>query len=175
MSWKILLLGLSLVQAQNAAAGGGIQGDGNSTATIPLPGIPKAGQGKCYKQNRPQIPASAVPPCQSAANMASQIVDVPGWNLQFPQQNAIASWYKASLSSDSTNGHSWCSGYPYKDTSVGFAPSLSFMMKAAGGNYDKANQMFCGLEAVVTNLESGASKTMYIIDAFDDKWVRYPG
>jgi hypothetical protein len=33
---------------------------------------------------------------------------------------------------------------------------------------------YCGLEAKVTNLKTGTSKLMYIVDAFDDKWLKSP-
>ena len=100
-----------------------------------------------------------------------------------------------------TNGHSWCL-FPYsvlahdlhhthltihyslthtpsyflaslQDATPGFAPSLATMLAAAGGSADKARELFCGLEAVVTSA-SGEKLTLYIADAFDDTWVRTP-
>lgn len=47
-------------------------------------------------------------------------------------------------------------------------------MAAAGGDYNKAIEMFCGLEARVTG-PNGESALMYIGDGFDDAWIREKG
>lgn len=90
-----------------------------------------------------------------------------GWNT-----GAIASWFKTNSPEDNTNGHSWC-WYPYSDSTPGFAPSLSTMLNAAGGDETAAREMWCGREAVVKTSD-GKSVTLYITDAFDDTWVRTP-
>lgn len=37
-----------------------------------------------------------------------------------------------------------------------------------------AKRAFCGLEAEAYSLRTGKTVTLYIADAFDDKWVRTP-
>lgn len=91
----------------------------------------------------------------------------------------IGSWFRASHVNDDTNGNSWC-GFPYKDSTNGFAPSLGRMTdwtNAKWGNdkWQYYGEKYCGLEAKVTDTDTGAVKTMYIVDAFDDKWVKTPG
>jgi hypothetical protein len=91
----------------------------------------------------------------------------------------IGSFFSADLASDSTNGNSWC-GFPYKDHTNGFSPSLKRMTEGTGAvyghpNWEKYIKKWCGLEALVFNPETGKSMLMFIIDAFDDKWVRSPG
>ncbi|GAA6060472.1 hypothetical protein JCM10212_007103 [Sporobolomyces blumeae] len=85
---------------------------------------------------------------------------------------AIASWYHASSSQDSTNGHSWCY-FPYNDNTPGFAISLKTMLANYGGDAMAARKAYCGLEAVVTTPD-GTSSTLVVADAFDDTWVRTP-
>jgi hypothetical protein len=85
----------------------------------------------------------------------------------------IASWFRTDASTDSTNGHSWC-GFPYNDNTNGFAPDVSLMLNNFGGDYNKAATAYCGLEAIVTT-STGVSKTMYIVDGFDSKWVKKEG
>ncbi|KAJ3125172.1 hypothetical protein HK098_000546 [Nowakowskiella sp. JEL0407] len=91
----------------------------------------------------------------------------------------IGSWFQANTPDSFTNGNSWC-GYPYKDYTPGFAPDISVMTD--GGNYlwpnpgwEPSATKYCGLEAIVTNPETGVSRILYIADAFDHKWVRTPG
>jgi hypothetical protein len=48
------------------------------------------------------------------------------------------------------------------------------MLSNFGGDYNKAAEAYCGLEAVVTT-PSGVTKTMYILDGFDHAWVRTAG
>lgn len=48
------------------------------------------------------------------------------------------------------------------------------MLSNFNNDYNAAAEAYCGLEATVTT-PSGTSKTMYIIDGFDHKWVRTPG
>lgn len=93
--------------------------------------------------------------------------------------SGIGSWFMANLQSDSTNGHSWC-GYPYANSSNGFAPDISVMTEGTNAvygasDYETSAKKYCGLEARVTNPATGITKLMYIIDAFDHKWVRSPG
>ena len=155
-----------------------------ANVTVPLQ-LPLPGQGKCFKVNRPNVfsPGTLASPCQSIdayfKAITGSALDV---TLQ-PQTNAIASWYRASASSDSTNGHSWCSGngatIRYKNSSPGFAPSLAWMLATARGDSNLAKKMFCGAEAKVSRVDASGQvvieKLMYIIDAFDDKWVLFPG
>ncbi|KAJ3125175.1 hypothetical protein HK098_000549 [Nowakowskiella sp. JEL0407] len=91
----------------------------------------------------------------------------------------IGSWFQANAWDSYTNGKSWC-GYPYKDWTPGFAPDISVMTDWGNYVYPNPNwatsaQKYCGLEAVVTNLDTGASMTLYIADAFAHEWVRTPG
>ncbi|GAA5862986.1 hypothetical protein JCM8547_003640 [Rhodosporidiobolus lusitaniae] len=86
--------------------------------------------------------------------------------------NAILSWFHTNLSTDSTNGHSWC-GFPYSDAVPGFAPSLKTMLNNFDGDYETAARAYCGLEAVIITPD-GRNATLYIADAFDDTWVRTP-
>merc|ERR550539_40727 len=125
--------------------------------------LPPMGEGMCYRNNR------------AVSDMPSGF---PGLNT------GLGSYFAAQLSSDDTNGNSWC-GYPYKDYSNGFAPSLNTMTGGTGAvwsdnpairkSYEDSAAAYCGLEALVTNPNTGVSKLMYIIDAFDDTWVRTPG
>ncbi|KAL8283936.1 hypothetical protein RQP46_005368 [Phenoliferia psychrophenolica] len=86
-------------------------------------------------------------------------------------ESAIGSWFHADASTDSTNGHSWC-GFPYTDATPGFAPSLSRMLQGYGSR-ELAGPAYCGLEAKMHNPD-GTTTIGYIIDAFDDTWVRTP-
>ncbi|KAJ3371318.1 hypothetical protein HDU91_005345 [Kappamyces sp. JEL0680] len=122
--------------------------------------------GMCRSTNRFPSPAIA------SKCGGDRLVSVDVSKLNFgggtsKMTNGIGSWYAASSGRDSTNGHSWCR-FPYKDYSNGFAPSLRAM-----GNNDAGRNAYCGLEAVVKI--NGVEKTMYIIDAFDDRWVITPG
>lgn len=85
---------------------------------------------------------------------------------------AIASWFHTDASSDSTNGRSWCE-FPYTDSTPGFAPSVGRMINNFGGNQAAAKQAFCGLEATFTTPD-GKSATLFLVDGFDDTWVRTP-
>ncbi|GAA5830670.1 hypothetical protein JCM11251_002554 [Rhodosporidiobolus azoricus] len=86
--------------------------------------------------------------------------------------NAILSWYNTNSGTDSTNGRGWCE-WNYNNNIPGFAPSLNTMLANFGYDSVKAKEAYCGLEAVVTTA-NGKSMTMYIVDAFDDSWVRTP-
>ncbi|BGP32582.1 hypothetical protein JCM10296v2_004363 [Rhodotorula toruloides] len=86
--------------------------------------------------------------------------------------NAILSWFRTNNSADATNGHSWC-GSVYRDDVPGFAPSLKTMLANFNGSYEAAATAYCGLEAVITT-PAGRNATLYIVDAFDDTWVRTP-
>ncbi|KAL7274923.1 hypothetical protein RUND412_002145 [Rhizina undulata] len=97
------------------------------------------------------------------------------------QQTGIASWFRASADGDSTNGNSWC-GYPYANDSPGFAPDISVMTNGTNAvwgtdpsGWAKAAGQYCGLEAKVYDPHSGVTMKLFIIDAFDHKWVRTPG
>jgi len=85
----------------------------------------------------------------------------------------LGSWYQADTGRDSTNGHSWC-GFPYKDSSPLFAPSVQTMLNNFGGNYEKAATAYCGLEAVVKNPHNGKTMTLVIGDGFASEWLRSP-
>ncbi|GAA5841915.1 hypothetical protein JCM5353_001186 [Sporobolomyces roseus] len=86
--------------------------------------------------------------------------------------NAILSWFKTNLATDSTNGNSWC-GYPYTDAVPGFAPSVGTMLANFDWNYEAAAKAYCGLEAVVMTPD-GRNMTMYLADGFDVKWLITP-
>ncbi|GAA5925246.1 RlpA-like double-psi beta-barrel domain-containing protein [Sporobolomyces koalae] len=136
------------------------------------------------KQTTTQAPQSSSTTTSAAPASTSKVYDSSsGSNLSLlssagiksflgTNTNAIASWYHASSSQDSTNGHSWCY-YPYNDATPGFAISLKTMLANYGGDATAARQAYCGLEAVVTTPD-GTSLTLYVADAFDDTWVRTP-
>jgi hypothetical protein len=42
-------------------------------------------------------------------------------------------------------------------------------------NWDHYRSIYCGRRAIVTNLDNGVSKEMFIVDAFDDRYLRTPG
>ncbi|TKA58118.1 hypothetical protein B0A53_00520 [Rhodotorula sp. CCFEE 5036] len=63
---------------------------------------------------------------------------------------------------------------PDNDAVPGFAPSLATMLASFDQNSAAAKQAFCGLEAEVYSPRTGKTVTLYIADAFDDKWVRTP-
>lgn len=48
------------------------------------------------------------------------------------------------------------------------------MLASFDQNSAAAKQAFCGLEAEVYSPRTGKTVTLYIADAFDDKWVRTP-
>lgn len=136
--------------------------------------IPAVGKGMCYAANKPK----PTPPAPAAAPPAqAQQANLP---RGFRGKNkGLGSFFAASKHTDATNGRSWC-GFPYKDYSNGFAPDLSVMTQGTnavygGRNYESSGREYCGLEARVTNLDNGVSRLMYIVDAFDPKWVRTPG
>ena len=117
--------------------------------------------GQCFKENKPKTPAVTIPSGFSA-------------DPKNPNKG-IGSWFRANNKQDSTNGNSWC-GYPYSDDFHGFAPSLEIMTRGENSVYPNPNwrlygRRFCGLEANVTNLKNGRWTLMYIVDAFDDKWI----
>jgi len=109
------------------------------------------------------------------SSIATTSASIPS-NIQ-NQNQGIGSWFRTDSSQDSTNSRSWC-GFAYHDTDPGFAISLDLM----GGSqalygvdtklWDSSTDKFCGLEAQVTY--KGKSMLMYVIDAFDPKWVRTP-
>ncbi|KWU42025.1 hypothetical protein RHOSPDRAFT_36438 [Rhodotorula sp. JG-1b] len=78
---------------------------------------------------------------------------------------AIASWYRSNDPRDSTNDD---------DAVPGFAPSLATMLASFDQDSAAAKRAFCGLEAEVYSPRTGKTVTLYIADAFDDKWVRTP-
>ncbi|KAJ3152566.1 hypothetical protein HDU89_001259 [Geranomyces variabilis] len=97
----------------------------------------------------------------------------------FGTQSGIGSWFRANNGQDDTSGRSWC-GYSYKDYTNGFAPDISQMTGGTNAVYghpmwETSAKKFCGLEAEVTNPHTGVKMNMYIVDAFDHKWVRSPG
>ncbi|SCZ91954.1 BZ3500_MvSof-1268-A1-R1_Chr5-3g08243 [Microbotryum saponariae] len=107
-----------------------------------------------------------------AANIAQN--NITGFGAQNLSNNtgAIASWFRTNNSADSTNGHSWCYN-PYNDSLPGFAPSYKTMVSNYGGDPIKAGEAYCGLEAIFYTPD-GRNTTLYVIDAFDDKWVKTP-
>ena len=60
------------------------------------------------------------------------------------------------------------------DAVPGFAPSLATMLASFDQDSAAAKRAFCGLEAEVYSPRTGKTVTLYIADAFDDKWVRTP-
>ena len=91
----------------------------------------------------------------------------------------IGSWFKA-VDLPNSNGRSWCN-YPYTDFSNGFAVSLNLITENTNATYftnatewERYGKQWCGLEAQVTNPDTQITKTMYIIDAFDPKFVLSP-
>jgi len=58
---------------------------------------------------------------------------------------------------------------------MGFAPSVGSMLGDFGNDITKAGTAYCGLEAKATNPSNGKTALIYIVDGFDDKWVRTPG
>lgn len=90
-------------------------------------------------------------------------------------QEGMGSWFRANHSQDSTNGNSWC-GYPYKDYTPGFAIDLHQMTNGSLANWPSpmwgvyASQ-YCGLQAKVYNPSTQVTTLLYVVDAFDPKWV----
>ncbi len=94
-------------------------------------------------------------------------------------QSGIGSWFRANNPIDSTNGNSWC-GYPYKDSTPGFAPDLLLMSNGTNAvwpdqGWYTAGRQYCGLEAKVYNPHTEQTVLLYVVDAFDHKWVKSPG
>ncbi|KAJ3110004.1 hypothetical protein HDU96_006977 [Phlyctochytrium bullatum] len=96
------------------------------------------------------------------------------------QEGAIASWFRTNNAADSTNGNSWCA-FPYSDDMIGFAPPLRGMTGGEDVWYQRntdrwvsVGKEFCGLEAWVYSPQSGINVTMYVVDAFDQRWVLTP-
>lgn len=58
------------------------------------------------------------------------------------------------------------------DSVPGFAPSFATMLASFDQDSVAAKRAFCGLEAEVYSPRTGKTVTLYIADAFDDKWVR---
>ncbi|KAF2753272.1 hypothetical protein EJ05DRAFT_209161 [Pseudovirgaria hyperparasitica] len=92
-------------------------------------------------------------------------------------QTGIGSWFRADADQDATNGNSWC-GYKYSNSDPIIAVSLRRM---GGATYNSdpekwrhITKKYCGLEAKVTDPQTGKSKLMYIGDGFDEKWVKSP-
>ncbi|GAA5820184.1 hypothetical protein JCM3770_004813 [Rhodotorula araucariae] len=115
---------------------------------------------------------AAVAPVQLAATSSNAVASSGINSFQGTNTGAIASWYRTNDPNDVTNGHSWCLS-PYNDAVPGFAISLKTMLADFGGDETAARKAYCGLEAVVTT-PNGVSQTLYVVDAFDDAWVRTP-
>ncbi|SCV69614.1 BQ2448_2634 [Microbotryum intermedium] len=100
--------------------------------------------------------------------------NITGFNAATLGNNtgAIASWFRTNNSADFTNGHSWCYNV-YNNTMPGFAPSFKTMTTNYDGDPIKAGQAYCGLEAIFY-LPNGKNVTLYVVDAFDDTWVKTP-
>ncbi|KAJ3172487.1 hypothetical protein HDU88_005815 [Geranomyces variabilis] len=118
--------------------------------------------------------AAAKAAAQAAAEKAKHNI-----GAFFGTQSGIGSWFRANNGQDDTSGRSWC-GYSYKDYTNGFAPDISQMTGGTNAVYghpmwETSAKKFCGLEAEVTNPHTGVKMNMYIVDAFDHKWVRSPG
>ncbi|GAA6008131.1 hypothetical protein JCM11491_001896 [Sporobolomyces phaffii] len=136
------------------------------------------------KQTTTQAPQTTTTTSSAAAASTSKVYDSSsGSNLSLlsaagiksflgTNTNAIASWYHADSSQDSTNGHSWCY-YPYNDDTPGFAIDVSTMINNFGGDAMAARKAYCGLEAIVTTPD-GTSLTLYVADGFDPAWVKTP-
>lgn len=56
---------------------------------------------------------------------------------------------------------------------MGFAPSVGTMLKS--GDTATAGKLYCGREAKATNPKNGKTALIYIVDGFDDKWVKSAG
>ena len=131
-------------------------------------------EGQCFKVNRRE--SNPVPNTNELPETSSQTNLPPGFSSDPQKPNrGIGSWFRANSKQDSTNGNSWC-GYPYSDDFHGFAPSLEIMTRKENSVYPDRNwrvygRQFCGLEANVTNKNNGKWTLMYIVDAFDDKWI----
>ncbi|GAA5999721.1 hypothetical protein JCM10207_005878 [Rhodosporidiobolus poonsookiae] len=132
-------------------------------------GYTDAGANRCIPTPSTTSDAAPQPTVTLTPNAVS---DAGVTGFQGNNTNAILSWFHTNLSTDSTNGHSWC-GFPYSDAVPGFAPSLKTMLANFNGSYTDAATAYCGLEAVITT-PSGRNATLYIADAFDDTWVRTP-
>ncbi|GAA5844283.1 hypothetical protein JCM3766R1_002897 [Sporobolomyces carnicolor] len=135
------------------------------------------------KQTTTQAPQSTTTTTSAAAASTSKVYDSSSSNLSLlssagiksflgTNTNAIASWYHADSSQDSTNGNSWCY-YPYNDDTPGFAISVGTMIANFGGDAMAARKAYCGLEAIVTTPD-GTELTLYVADGFDDAWVKTP-
>lgn len=89
----------------------------------------------------------------------------------------LASWYRANNSQDSTNGVGWC-GKEYTDATPAFAPPFKILSPTLATWQSNPKQWeidtatWCGLEAKVTDPNTGKSMLLYIYDAFDPAWVR---
>lgn len=115
----------------------------------------------------------------SALEKRSSTVKVSKMPSGFKGTNkGIGSWFRANSGQDSTNGQSWC-GIWYTDDMPGFAPKFGTMSpnhatySSDESGWRSAGTKYCGLEAKVTY--KGKTQLMYIIDAFDDRWVRSKG
>lgn len=85
-------------------------------------------------------------------------------------ENSIFSWFDTNYHGDDTNGRSWCE-FSYYNNDPGFAPPVMAMRENFGWNNNAAAKAYCGLEAYFET-PSGRSATFYLIDGFDQKWVR---
>ncbi|KAJ3125174.1 hypothetical protein HK098_000548 [Nowakowskiella sp. JEL0407] len=132
--------------------------------------------GDCSKDGNAQPSPVISPSPNSDSSMPSEF---RGENV------GIGSWFQANTKDSDTNGNSWC-GYPYQDYTLGFSPDISRMTggknyvwsaenKEVADGWMRSATEYCGLEAIVTNPSNGISRTLYIVDAFDHKWVRSPG
>ncbi|KAJ3125169.1 hypothetical protein HK098_000543 [Nowakowskiella sp. JEL0407] len=91
----------------------------------------------------------------------------------------IGSWFLANSTATFTNGNSWC-GFVYQDYTLGFAPDITVMTNGTNAvwpdpGWEPSGTAYCGLEAIVTNVENGNTVTLYIADAFDHRFVKSPG
>jgi len=98
-------------------------------------------------------------------------------STMYGKKTGMASWFQANIPRDRTNGIGWC-GKPYNDHTLGFAPPMKLLSPSFATWYSNPEQWkkdtakWCGLEARVTNPQNGKSMLLYIVDAFEPKFVK---
>eukprot|EP01088_Endostelium_zonatum_P008862 TRINITY_DN2202_c0_g1_i1.p1 TRINITY_DN2202_c0_g1~~TRINITY_DN2202_c0_g1_i1.p1 ORF type:complete len:168 (-),score=22.56 TRINITY_DN2202_c0_g1_i1:141-644(-) len=104
------------------------------------------------------------------------VIGVPKPSVFTGNNEGIGSWYACHEDGDC---RSWC-GFKYTSSTPMFAPDLSLMTNGTNAFWPNPlwttfGEIYCGLETIVTDGNTGNQLTLYLGDAFDHRYVPTPG